>query len=48
MGVIRKVFKTFIPYIILIGIIVVFAFVSQIWAEVREEPVEIHYVSSSN
>jgi len=48
MGVIRKVFKTFIPYIIVIGIIVVLAFVSQIWAEVREEPVEIHYVSSSN
>jgi hypothetical protein len=45
---IRKVFRTFIPYIILIGVIVVLAFVSQIWAEVREEPVEMHYVTSSN
>jgi hypothetical protein len=45
---IRKVLKTFIPYIVLIGVIVVLAFVSQIWAEVREEPAETHFVSSSN
>jgi hypothetical protein len=47
MSVIRKVFKTFIPYIILIGAIVTLAFMSQIWAEVREEPTEIQFVSSS-
>jgi len=45
---IRKVFKTFIPYIILIGAIVALAFMSQIWAEVREEPAETHFVSPSN
>jgi hypothetical protein len=43
----KKVFKTFIPYIAIIGVIVVLAFVSQIWAEVKEEPAEVQFVSSS-
>ena len=44
---VKKVFKTFIPYIAIIGVIVVLAFVSQIWAEVKEEPAEVQFVSSS-
>lgn len=44
---VNKVFKTFIPYIAVVGIIVLLAFVSQVWAEVREEPTEVQFVSSS-
>lgn len=44
---VKKVFKTFIPYIAIVGIIVVLAFVSQVWAEVKEEPAEVQFVSSS-
>lgn len=47
MGNVKKVFKTFIPYIILIGTIVTLALVSQIWVEVKEDPTEIQFVSSS-
>jgi len=43
---VRKVFKTFIPYIIIIGTIATLALVSQIWAEVKEDQAEIQYVSS--
>jgi hypothetical protein len=43
---VKRVFKTFIPYIAIVGVIVVLAFVTQIWAEVKEEPAEVHYVSS--
>jgi len=43
---VKKVFKTFIPYILLIGAIVTLALVSQIWAEVKEDPTEIQFVSS--
>lgn len=45
---IRKVLKTFIPFILIVGAIIALALVSQIWAEVKEEPVEIQYVSYSN
>jgi hypothetical protein len=44
---VQKVFKTFIPYIAVVGAIVILAFVSQIWAEVKEEPAEVKFVSSS-
>jgi len=44
---IKKVFKTYIPYIAVVGIIVLLAFVSQLWAEVKEEPAEVQFVSSS-
>ena len=44
---VKKIFKTFIPYIMVVGVIVVLAFVSQVWSEVKEEPAEIQYVSSS-
>jgi hypothetical protein len=43
---VKKVFKTFIPYILLIGAIVTLALVSQIWAEVKKDPTEIQFVSS--
>ncbi|MEN9942509.1 MAG: hypothetical protein RLZZ91_510 [Bacteroidota bacterium] len=44
---VKKVFKTFIPYIALVGVIVVLAFISQVWAEVKEEPAEVQFVSSA-
>jgi hypothetical protein len=44
---VKKVFKTFIPYIAIVGVIVVLALVSQVWAEVKEEPAEVKFVSSS-
>lgn len=44
---VKKIFKTFIPYIAVVGVIVVLAFVSQVWSEVKEEPAEVQYVSSS-
>jgi hypothetical protein len=47
MGSVKKVFKTFIPYIIIVGAIVTLALVSQVWAEVKEDPAEIQYISSS-
>jgi len=42
---VKKVFNTFIPYIIVIAAIVTIALISQIWAEEKEEPAEIQYVS---
>ena len=46
MGNVKKVFKTFIPYIVIIAAIVTLAVVSQIWAEVKEDSTEIQFVSS--
>jgi hypothetical protein len=46
MGNVKKVFKTFIPYIVIIAAIVTLAVVSQIWVEVKEDPTEIQFVSS--
>jgi peroxiredoxin len=44
---VKKVFKTFIPFIAIACVIVLLAFVSQLWAEVKEEPAEVQFVSSS-
>jgi hypothetical protein len=44
---VKKVFNTFIPYIAMLAVIVILALVSQIWIEVKEEPVEVQFVSSS-
>ena len=47
MGSVKKVLETFIPYIIIVGAIVTLALLSQVWAEVKEDPAEIQYISSS-
>lgn len=44
---VSKVFKTFIPYVTIVGVIVILAFASQVWTEVKSTPVEVQFVSST-
>jgi hypothetical protein len=47
MSQVNKIFKTFVPYILIVGTVVLLALISQVYAEVKEDPAEVHFVSSS-